>query len=271
MNEQFLKNILNRHRHTPEVPSTKELTGWVDNLLDVLFPEHTLVRYNNISELKSVFAELQERLVKILKHTKACPEDCIEEKSQLFLRQIPGIYEILNTDVQSLVDGDPAAYSEFEVIRAYPGFYAVFIHRIAHALYKLDIPLIPRILSEHAHTKAGVDIHPAASIGASFFIDHGTGVVIGETCQIGNNVKIYQGVTLGALSIHKNLANTKRHPTVEDDVVIYAGATILGGDTVIGKGSIIGGNVWLTHSVPPYSRVYHQPDTIIKEPYLTVS
>ena len=153
-------------------------------------------------------------------------------------------------DVKAGNLGDPAAKSDEEIILSYPGLEAILVHRIAHFLFKCGVPLIPRIMSEHVHGKTGIDIHPGATIGESFFMDHGTGIVIGETCIIGNNVKIYQGVTLGALSVKKNLQNKKRHPTIEDNVTIYANATILGGDTVIGKNSIIGGNTWVTKSVP---------------------
>jgi serine O-acetyltransferase len=157
-----------------------------------------------------------------------------------------------------MVDGDPAATTDFEVIRTYPGFYALAFYRLAHGLYELQIPLIPRILTEYAHSKTGIDIHPGATIGNYFFMDHGTGIVIGETCEIGERVKIYQGVTLGALSVDKSMASTKRHPTIEDGVVIYSGATILGGETVVGENSIIGGNVWLTRSTAPNTKIYHQ-------------
>jgi serine O-acetyltransferase len=154
--------------------------------------------------------------------------------------------------------GDPAARSRSEVIRTYPGFYAISAYRVAHKLVELGVPGIPRIITEHAHSRTGIDIHPEARIGNHFCIDHGTGVVIGETTVIGNHVKIYQGVTLGALSVNKEDAQRKRHPTLEDNVVVYAGATILGGETVIGQGSIIGGNVWLTRSVPAGSKIYYQ-------------
>ena len=158
-----------------------------------------------------------------------------------------------------MLAGDPAAKDEFEVIRAYPGFYAIAMYRIAHQLLLLEVPLIPRILTEWAHARTGIDIHPGARIGEFLYIDHGTGTVIGETTVIGDHVKLYQGVTLGALSVEKYMADTKRHPTIEDRAIIYSGATILGGDTVIGHDCVIGGNVWLTRSVPPHSTVYHQP------------
>jgi len=180
------------------------------------------------------------------------------ELASAFMEELPAIYDKLLLDIQAILNGDPAARSEFEVIRAYPGFYAIGFYRLANVMYRLDIPLIPRILTEYAHSKTGIDIHPGATIGNNFYIDHGTGIVIGETAYIGDNVKVYQGVTLGALSVSKEKANTKRHPTIEDNVVIYSGATILGGETVVGHDSIIGGNVWLTESVPAYTRVYHK-------------
>jgi serine O-acetyltransferase len=182
-----------------------------------------------------------------------------------FLAKLPEVRRVLETDAQAAYEGDPAATSRMEVAMAYPGLYAVTVHRLAHELYMLKVPIIPRIMSELAHSKTGIDIHPGATIGERFFIDHGTGVVIGETTVIGRNVKIYQGVTLGALSFPKDettgmlMKGHKRHPDVEDNVVIYAGATILGGDTVIGHDSEIGGNVWLMESIPPYSRVYNKP------------
>jgi serine O-acetyltransferase len=177
------------------------------------------------------------------------------------LRAIPGLRALLAKDVLAAFQGDPAANSVEEVIFSYPSIEAITTHRIAHELYREGVPMLPRIMSEHAHATAGIDIHPGATIGESFFIDHGTGVVIGETCVIGNNVKIYQGVTLGALSLARGVPGDgggKRHPTLEDDVTIYAGATILGGHTVIGAGSIVGGNVWLVESVPPGSRISYE-------------
>jgi serine O-acetyltransferase len=187
--------------------------------------------------------------------------DWPEAVSLALLRRIPELRTLLSKDVLAAFQGDPAANSVEEVIFSYPSIEAITVHRIAHELYREGVPMLPRIMSEHAHATSGIDIHPGASIGESFFIDHGTGVVIGETCTIGNNVKIYQGVTLGALSLERGLpgkSDGKRHPTIEDDVTIYAGATILGGETVIGAGSVIGGNVWLVHSVPPGSRISYE-------------
>jgi serine O-acetyltransferase len=178
--------------------------------------------------------------------------------------KLPELRHTLSTDVQAAYDGDPAARSVEEVVFSYPIMQAITAHRIAHVLYCEDVPMIPRILSEYAHSRTGIDIHPGARIGERFFIDHGTGVVIGETTVIGNNVKIYQNVTLGALSVRRDQLDAEgkpkqRHPTIEDNVTIYSGATILGGDTVVGAGSIIGGNVWLTKSVPPGSKVFGRP------------
>ena len=181
-----------------------------------------------------------------------------------FIASLPEVKRLVQTDVEAAYDGDPAAMSRMEVVMAYPGLYAVTVHRLAHELYRLKVPIIPRVMSELAHSRTGIDIHPGAKIGERFFIDHGTGVVIGETCTIGRNVRIYQGVTLGGLSFEKDstgalVKGLKRHPDIEDNVVIYANATILGGDTVIGHDSEIGGNVWLKDSVPPNTRVYNRP------------
>ena len=182
-------------------------------------------------------------------------DDKAEEILRSFLDKLPEIHSRLLADAEVFNQNDPAANSVEEIILAYPGFYALTVYRIAHELYKLKAPIVPRLFSEYAHAKVGIDINPGAAIGDSFYIDHGTGIVIGESTIIGNNVKIYQGVTLGALFVTKSLCKQKRHPTIEDNVVIYAGATILGGDTVIGHDSVIGGNAWLTRSVPPYSAV----------------
>ena len=181
-----------------------------------------------------------------------------------YVGKLPRILEKLNKDAEAIVNCDPASLSMEEVYMAYPGFYAIAIYRLAHELYTVGFPLVPRLMTEYAHRKTGVDINPAAQIGESFFIDHATGVVIGETAIIKNDVKIYQGVTLGALYVAKNLQKTKRHPTIEDNVTIYANATILGGETVIGKNSIIGGNAWVTVSLPANSTVFHTPEIKIK-------
>jgi serine O-acetyltransferase len=192
---------------------------------------------------------------------KPCdPATCDAEAARIvsaFFDRIPAVRDTLGTDVQAAFDGDPAARSTDETIFCYPGLFAIFVQRFAHEFYKLNVPLLPRIMTEHAHSRTGIDIHPGAELGESFFIDHGTGVVIGETTEIGKRVKIYQGVTLGALApaFGQALRGQKRHPKIEDDVTIYAGATILGGNTVIGEGAVIGGNVFITTSVPPLNQV----------------
>lgn len=196
------------------------------------------------------------------KNCRGCRKKA-EEAVMALVASLPDIRDLLQRDIQAAYDGDPAACSLMEVVMSYPGLQAIAVHRIAHVLYQEGVPLIPRVISEQAHSSTGIDIHPGARIGGGFFIDHGTGVVIGETCIIGENVKLYQGVTLGALSFpmdeHGNpIKGIKRHPEVRDNVTIYAGATILGGDTVVGQGAVIGGNVWLTHSVPPGAKVYNQ-------------
>jgi len=265
MNKEFYQHILNKQQITGAVPSNKEIASWALEVIRLLYPEQSNRMFTFIHQLESEFKKLEKGLCEILDATRGTHEDN-EILSETFFNGLPELYRLLNTDIQATFDGDPAAKSEFEVVRAYPGFYAISFYRLAHSLHELGVPLIPRILTEYAHSKTGIDIHPAANIGDYFHIDHGTGVVIGETCLIGSHVKIYQGVTLGALSVNKGQSHQKRHPTVEDHAVIYAGATILGGRTVIGRGSIIGGNVWLTKSVPAYSKVYHTHEvSLLKE------
>jgi serine O-acetyltransferase len=258
MSDQFYNNIFNKHRLVDAVPSNKVITTWALQVIRLLFPEQYRQDYVDVQQVKDEFVRLEAELELIMTATKACHNCDIKLLANAFFDEIPDLFRLLNTDIQAIFNGDPAAHSEFEVIRTYPGFFAISFYRLAHRLYLYDVPLLPRILTEWAHSKTGIDIHPAAQIGEYFYIDHGTGIVIGESCLIGKNVKLYQGVTLGALSVAKNMAYTKRHPTVEDNVVIYAGATILGGETVIGHDSVIGGNVWLTKSVAPHSTVFHK-------------
>lgn len=265
MTQDLLKNIFQKQQQKEQVPSNELIAEWASKLICVLYPELSNFTYLSLEAINNEFKKLEHELVQMLNSTKACTNCNHEELSARFFDQLPGIYSVLNTDIDAIHQGDPAARTVFEVIRAYPGFYALSFYRIAHALHNLDVPLLPRILTEYAHSKTGIDIHPAARIGPHFMIDHGTGVVIGETTLIGKHVKIYQGVTLGALSINENMSRQKRHPTIEDNVVIYSGATILGGDTLIGEGSVIGGNVWLTQSVPPGSLVYHNPEITVVE------
>jgi len=227
-------------------------------------------------EATAFYEALSEQVMFALRHecrrlSMACftCEERAKEIAINFIKELPKIRTLLAKDVRAAHDGDPAAKSFDEIIFSYPGLFAVIVHRIAHQLYMQKVPLIPRIMSEYAHSVTGIDIHPGAKIGESFFIDHGTGVVIGETTMIGNRVRIYQGVTFGALSLPKDqvekLRSQKRHPTIEDDVIVYSGVTVLGGTTVIGARSVIGGNVWITHSVPPDSKVFMEEPKLIIE------
>ena len=238
-------------------PSQASITRLVYQLRQIIFPKH----FGKVHSFIQVREMLKSQIEVSLLHGKQpIPENIGETSDKLldmFFQKLPVIKSILQHDVEASLDGDPAAYSIDEIILAYPGFFAIFVCRMAHELSCMEVPLIPRMMCEYAHSKTGIDIHPNAEIGNRFFIDHGTGVIIGETASIGNRVKIYQGVTIGALSTKnaKQLSGKKRHPTIEDDVVIYAGAAILGGNTVIGKGSTIGGNAFITESIPPNSKI----------------
>jgi serine O-acetyltransferase len=262
------------HLDRQPLPSHAEIIRVLVTFHELLFPGYIGaqgltgegLRAHVESRMAWLFEVLTEQIKRAISHSVKLGEDCkvtereAGECAASVLAGLPALREVLSTDVQAALDGDPAASCRDEIIFSYPSVYAVMVYRLAHEFFKLKVPLIPRIMTEHAHHRTGIDIHPGTRIGSRFFIDHGTGVVIGGTAVIGDNVKLYQGVTLGAFSFDKDGAGqlvrgTKRHPTIEDDVVIYAGATILGGDTVIGRGSIIGGNVWLTHSVPPGTRV----------------
>ena len=215
-------------------------------------------------QLEDVMYNLSKQISIVLKylpeHEDKSDDELLTEAEQLtlkFLDRLTEIRRLINTDLEAAYDGDPAAFNKPEIVFSYPGLFAILVSRIAHELYLLNVPLIPRIMTEYAHTQTGIDIHPGATIGEYFFIDHGTGIVVGETSVIGNNVKIYQGVTIGALSTREGqkLHGTRRHPTIEDNVTIYAGASILGGNTVIGRNSVIGSNVFITTSIPPDTRV----------------
>ena len=270
------------------VAGQKAVIGVLEELIGVLFPgcylTHEVGGADLAARARAVLGHaasaLREQVRMAFEYAcvvETCQSEChnCEERAEgvvgELLARLPDILCTLQEDVQAAYEGDPAAKSTMEVVMSYPGVYAVIVHRIAHELYCSKVPLIPRMMSEHAHSKTGIDIHPGAQIGPGFFIDHGTGVVIGETCVIGKRVKLYQGVTLGALSFEKDaqghlVKGVKRHPDVEDHVVVYAGATILGGKTRIGKGAVIGGNVWLTHSVPAGAKVYNQqPNPLIRE------
>jgi serine O-acetyltransferase len=256
--DQFWQKLFHAHQACPTCPSPAEVAKFFSDLLGTLFPDYTQLSFSTEADFEKHLLGLKTELHRILRHN---PSKGISEAvhvSEHFFQRLPGIHEKISGDVSAMFEGDPAARSREEVIRTYPGFYAIAAYRIAHELHRLGVAGIPRVITEHAHSRTGIDIHPAASIGGHFCIDHGTGIVIGETAIIGDHVKLYQGVTLGALSVSKEDAEKKRHPTLEDHVVVYAGATILGGETVIGHNSIVGGNVWLTGSVPPNSKIYYQ-------------
>lgn len=261
--------LMLQHLGDTPLPSEAAIIGILKKLRIVLFPGYFGREHVNPAGVEYYIGELVYEIYEQLSHEiykafcqqqpqQAC-EEAAEEVCLRFLRTLPDLRSILVLDVEAAMDGDPAARSFDEIILSYPGLAAITIYRLAHELQRLEIPLIPRMMTEFAHRKTGIDIHPGAAIGRRLFIDHGTGVVVGETTRIGNNVKIYQGVTLGALSVPKegavSMRGVKRHPTIQDDVVIYSGATILGGDTVIGHDSVIGGNVWIVSSVPPRSKV----------------
>lgn len=250
---QIIKNKNKPHLNFGLKHKTENFTN---NLFYTLFDAEACVK-SNIEQLEKDFKEIY-RLACLIK------DGSCEKIWNGFLRKLPQILEDLNLDAIELINNDPAANSIEEVYLAYPGFYAIAIYRFSHELLQLNTPLIPRLMSEYSHSKTGVDIHPGASIGKSFFIDHATGIVIGETSIIKDFVKIYQGVTLGALHVSKSMKNTKRHPTVEKNVTIYANATILGGETIIGENCTIGGNVWITESVPKNSIVYDTHETKLK-------
>jgi serine O-acetyltransferase len=248
-----------RRSHALPLPLRAAATELIARALALLFPHFSPGHGDGARDL----AVESEGLAAVLRAVLVPPLVEAERRALIvdeWMMTLPGIRDALLIDAAAIADGDPAAAGVDEVILAYPGFYAIAVHRLARPLYLAGVPVLPRLLSEAAHTVTGIDIHPGAQIGRAFAIDHGTGVVIGETTVIGARVRLYQGVTLGALAVRKSLANTKRHPTIEDDVVIYANATILGGRTVIGAGSVIGGNVWLTRSVPRESMVQFQSE-----------
>ncbi|AWU39276.1 serine O-acetyltransferase [Blattabacterium punctulatus] len=259
-NPNFLKKLFENNKKKWKYPFLNKNTykQFVEDLFHFLFtPDQYLLE--GINSLKKNYQKLKHKLYSIFM------EFNFEEKKskkyvQYFFENIPNIYQILITDANAILNFDPAATVIEEIFLSYPGFFATALYRIAHQLWILKIPILPRMITEYAHRETGVDIHASAEIGKSFVIDHGTGIVIGSSTKIGNSVKIYQGVTLGAIYVNKKLANQKRHPTIEDQVTIYSGATILGGDTVIGHDSILGGNVWITNSIPPFSIVYQKSE-----------
>ena len=261
------------HSEGLNLPREAEILELLHDLIELIFPGFAereaesadTIRFSVGDLLIRSHHRLTDLLCRVFRYTCTTADENCDCKARAatvaveVLAELPDIRDVMKTDVQAAYEGDPAARNKQEVIMSYPGLRAITIHRIAHALFKRKVPMIPRMMSEYAHRITGIDIHPGAKIGRAFFIDHGTGVVIGETAEIGDNVKLYQGVTLGALSFPKDacgmiIKGAKRHPTIEDNVTIYAGATILGA-VVIGKGSVIGGNVWLTHSTEPGTRI----------------
>lgn len=265
----YEKNLSDETKHPDYLPDKDEIEEVITLLRKLLFPGYFYGKGTvcDKSGVRGIIAQVKDKLQRQIcralnseAENIACCSGAYGRAGEVcrdFLSKLPELLEVLMTDIQAAYDGDPAARSKHEIIFAYPGIYAISVYRLAHELHLLSVPLIPRMMTEHAHSMTGIDIHPGAEIGRYFFIDHGTGVVIGETTKIGAHVKLYQGVTLGGLSTRggQSLRGKKRHPTIEDEVTIYAGATILGGGTVIGKGSVVGGNVFITQSVPPCTRV----------------
>ena len=258
MDRQEIIEQLKFHKKQPylDYRLKRRTEQFTDTLFYTLFDINTPVE-ENLKLLEDTFRELVDL---------ACwstSRPCAKVWDN-YVTKLPKILEKLNLDAEAILNSDPASLSIEEIYMAYPGFYAIAIYRLAHELYSVGFPLVPRLMTEYAHRQTGVDINPGAQIGESFFIDHATGVVIGETAVIKDHVKLYQGVTLGAMSVEKALQNVKRHPTIESNVTIYANATILGGDTIIGENSVIGGNAWITASIPPNSTVFHTPEIKIK-------
>ncbi len=280
--DSYNENPLLCHIKDTKIPSKKAVTELVKDIVDLIYPgfngsreiDRTNIEYHTGNEVHNLLQNLTNRIYSCFQYecnkVNGICQHCFEisqTQALKFLEKITYIRDLLLTDLYAAYRGDPAAKSYDEIIVSYPGFFAITVYRIAHEIHKQKIPLLPRIMTEYAHGETGVDIHPGAKIGKGFFIDHGTGVVIGETTEIGNNVRIYQGVTLGALSFKRKedgslVKGGKRHPTIGDDVIIYSGATILGGNTKIGDRSVVGGNVWLTHSIPPDTTI------ILAEPRL---
>jgi serine O-acetyltransferase len=239
------------------IPNKKGVEIAVKKIFKLLFPDNEKLTSQGVDLSGNT---INEPLAAIF--DGLAPEN--EKSLQKFLETLPTTKSILLKDAEFILESDPAAKHLIEVIAIYPGFFAIYCYRIAHSIYLLSVPLLPRMITEYAHKITGIDIHPGATIGSPFSIDHGTGIVIGETAVIGNFVKLYQGVTLGALSVDKSKASKKRHPTIEDNVILYSGCTILGGETIVGRNSIIGGNVWLTESIAPFSVVYHKSEIVVR-------
>ncbi|WP_341660429.1 serine O-acetyltransferase [Blattabacterium cuenoti] len=252
----FLTTILENNKNKNIYPNKSKSEIFVKKLFHTLFtPNQNFL--NNVVFFKKEYKKLKKLLYEIFIELNINKKNS-DNLTRVFFQKIPNIYQTLIIDANAILKSDPAATVIEEIFLSYPGFFATALYRIAHQLWIQKIPIIPRLITEYAHSKTGVDIHASATIGKAFAIDHGTGIVIGSSTKIGDKVKIYQGVTLGAIYVDKKLANTKRHPTIEDKVTIYAGATVLGGETIIGHDSVLGGNVWLTKSIPPFSIVYQK-------------
>lgn len=264
MSNSFLQQLFeNNNRANGNLPDKQTSHEFVDDLFEFLFIPKTGVNKRE-SDLQRGWFSLKSHLATLI-YDVLNDGARSQQFSEDFFTELPDVYGLLQKDANAFLANDPAALSLEEVYQAYPGFYAIAVYRISNILWKKDIKTLARLFTEYAHSKTGVDIHPGATIGESFFIDHGTGVVVGETAVIGNGVKLYQGVTIGALNSAKNKNKGKRHPAIENNVIIYSGATILGGDTIIGHDSVIGGNAWITFSVPPSSLVYHKSEVVARE------
>jgi len=268
--KQVANEILKNLHEVPDqssfgVQAKRRTQEFAEKLLATLFPHFSADATHTENDIFARLVTIEQDLRRLIKPFLDGKGRDVDAIAAGFIESLPGIQCALWLDAEAINVGDPAAESVDEVILAYPGFMAIAIYRFAHELYRVRVPILPRLLTEYAHQLTGIDIHPGAQIGSSFAIDHGSGIVIGESAIIGDNVKLYQGVTLGALSVDKNMAKSKRHPTVEDNAVIYAQAVILGGETVVGHDSMIGGNVWLTHSVPPFSVVYQKSETVVQQ------
>ena len=257
MTEDFKRQLVSKHSSCVTCPSNESIKIFFDDIMALLFPNFSDHRLSSLELIEARVNSIYERLVDMMAHHPALCGTTPQKIADGFVAALQDIEGQLQLDVEAIYQGDPAAKSKEEIVRSYPGFYAIAAYRVAHLLSNLEVQIMPRVITELAQHRTGIDIHPGALIDHSFCIDHGTGVVIGETTIIGHNVKLYQGVTLGGLSIAKKDADKKRHPTIEPHTVVYANATILGGDTIIGHHSIIGGNSWITKSIAPHSTVYY--------------
>lgn len=285
LTENYASEELFMPKSGRRLPNRSVIIDIVRDLKSIVFPGYfstdtsatVFPEYYVGHRLNDLYDRLKNQIEIALLYHGEEPEEAAAHAGRTacgFFEQLPEIQRLLLTDVQAGFDGDPAAKSKEEIIFSYPGLFAIYVYRLAHVLYKEEIPFIPRVMSEYAHGRTGIDINPGATIGEYFFIDHGTGVVVGETTEIGNNVKLYQGVTLGALSTRKGqqLANVKRHPTIRDNVTIYSNSTVLGGETVVGENTIIGGNTFITESIPANTKVSAKsPELVIKKPKGQVS